>query len=414
MLVAGSPAYVLRPGSVEDVQAAVRFAVDEGLAVAVRGGGHSFAGLGTNDGGIVVDLSALATVELVDKDRHLVRIGGGATWGQVATALAPHGLAISSGDTRSVGVGGLTLSGGIGWKVRKYGLALDSMVGADMVTAAGEVVRASADENPELFWALRGGGGNLGIVTAFDFEAQPTTDIFLGKIAFPATEAAAVLAGWGEYSRTAPDELTSIANLANPFAGGPNAPVEIHVVYDGDDLAAANRALDPIRALGTVIADDVALKPYGDVLVEGMTLPPGIQLVTRSGFVNPESVADVLRILAETAATETTPIIAIRSVGGAVARIADDATAYAHREAELMFATTKIGPPPVLAAAQPGLDALWAELAPHTAGAYANFLSTATADDTRAIYPPATYERLVAVKKQYDPNNLFTGNHNVQ
>ena len=174
-------------------------------------------GFGTNDGGVVIDLSELANVEIIDKERHLVRIGGGATWGQVAAALAPHGLAISSGDTKSVGVGGLTLTGGIGWKVRKYGLALDNLVAAEVVTADGEVVRASAEENPELFWAIRGGGGNFGVVTAFEFAAHPTTDVFYGKIAFPASEAATVLAGWADYLRTAPEELTSVVNFANPI-----------------------------------------------------------------------------------------------------------------------------------------------------------------------------------------------------
>ncbi|MFD0473720.1 FAD-binding oxidoreductase [Nonomuraea thailandensis] len=144
VVATGSPACVLRPESVADVQAAVGFAAATGLVLSVRGGGHAFAGFGTNDGGVVIDLGRLADVEIVDKERHVVRIGGGATWGQVATALAPHDLAISSGDTRSVGVGGLTLSGGIGWKVRKHGLALDHLVAAELVTAAGEVVRASA------------------------------------------------------------------------------------------------------------------------------------------------------------------------------------------------------------------------------------------------------------------------------
>ena len=178
--------------------------------------------------------------------------------------MAPHGLAISSGDTKSVGVGGLTLTGGIGWKVRKYGLALDNVVAAEVVTADGEVVRASAEENPELFWALRGGGGNFGIVTAFEFAAHPTTDVFHGKIAFPAAEAATVLQGWADYLRTAPEELTSIANLANPFAGGPEAPVEIHVAFDGDDPELAEKALDPIRRLGTVIDDDDRAEPDAD------------------------------------------------------------------------------------------------------------------------------------------------------
>ncbi|MEV0234400.1 FAD-binding oxidoreductase [Nonomuraea sp. NPDC050786] len=414
VLASGSPAYVLRPKSVVDVRAAVGFAADAGLALSVRGGGHAFAGFGTNDGGVVIDLSLLATVEIVDKERHLVRIGGGATWGQVAAALAPHGLAISSGDTRGVGVGGLTLSGGIGWKVRKYGLALDSVVAAEVVTAGGEVVRASAEENPELFWAIRGGGGNFGIVTAFEFAAHPTTDVFFGKIAFPASEAAGVLQGWAEYLRTAPEELTSIVSFANPFAGGPEAPVEIQVAFDGDDPELAAEAIDPIRRLGTVIDDDVALKPYAEVLVDGLVPPPGIRLLTRSAFVGRESVPEVLRILAEVGTSQGSPAISVRSVGGAVSRIAGDATAYAHRRAELMFMTTTLGPQPVVEAARPALEAIWGRLAPHVDGAYANFLSSAADEDVAAIYPAQTYERLAAVKRQYDPGNLFAGNHNVR
>jgi FAD/FMN-containing dehydrogenase len=414
VLASGSPAYVVRPKSVGDVQTGVRFVAAEGLVLSVRGGGHGFPGFGTNDGGVVIDLGNLATVEIIDDEHHLVRIGGGATWGQVADALAPHGLAISSGDTRSVGVGGLTLTGGIGWKVRKYGLALDNLVAAEVVTANGDVVRANADENPELFWAIRGGGGNFGIVTAFDFAAHRTTDVFFGKIAFPAAETAAVLQGWAEYVRTAPEELTSIANLANPFAGGPQAPVEIHVAYDGDDPELAAQALDPIRRLGTVIDDDVALRPYADTLVEGMVPPPGIKVATRSAFVDKESVAEVLRILAEVGASQGSPAIAVRSVGGAVCRVADDATAYAHRQAELMFATVTAGPQPVVEAARPALEAIWARLAPHVSGAYANFLSSDTEEDVAAIYPPETYQRLTAVKRQYDAGNLFSRNHNVR
>jgi FAD/FMN-containing dehydrogenase len=414
LLVPGSPAYVLRPVSVAEVRAGVRFAVETGLELSVRGGGHGFAGFATNAGGIVIDLSRLATVEVVDKERHLVRIGGGAVWGQVVAALAPHNLAISSGDTRSVGVGGLTLSGGIGWKVRKYGLALDSLVAVELVTADAEVVRASDEENQELFWAVRGGGGNFGIVTAFEFAAHPTTDVYFGKIAFPATELVTVLQGWAGYLRTAPEELTSIVDFANPFLGGPNAPVEVAVAYDGDDAELAAQAIDPIRRLGTVLSDEVSLRPYADILVDGMTPPPGIQLVTRSGFVETASVPDVLGILAEAAAMERSPIMSVRSVGGAVARVADDATAYAHRKAELMFATTVLGPKPAIDAAGPALDAIWERLAPHVSGAYSNFLSSRTDEATAAVYPAATRERLAAVKRQYDPANLFSGNHNVQ
>jgi FAD/FMN-containing dehydrogenase len=382
--------------------------------LSVRGGGHGFAGFGTNDDGVVIDLGNLANVEITDQERHLVRIGGGATWGQVAAALAPYGLAISSGDTKSVGVGGLTLTGGIGWKVRKYGLALDNVVAAEVVTANAEVVQANAQANPELFWAIRGGGSNFGIVTAFEFVAHPTTDVFFGKIAFPATEAAAVLQGWADYLRIAPEELTSVVDFANPFAGGPEAPVEIYVAFDGDDPELAAQAIDPIRRLGTVTGDDVALKPYVDTLADGATPPPGIQFAVRSAFVDQESVPEVLQILAEVRASEWSPFIAVRSVGGAVSRIPDDATAYAHRQAELMFVTTAAGPKPVVEAARPAQDAIWGRLAPHVNGAYANFLSSATEEDVAAIYPTQIYQRLAAVKRQYDPGNLFACNHNVR
>ncbi len=237
-----------------------------------------------------------------------------------AAALTSHGLAISSGDTKSVGVGGLTLTGGIGWKVKKHGLALDNVAAAEVVTANGEVVHASAAENPELFWAIRGGGGNFGIVTAFDFAAHPTTDVFYGKIAFAASEAATVIQGWADYLRTAPDELTSTADLANPFRG-PEAPVEIYLAFDGDDPELAAQAIDPIRRLGTMIDDDVALQPYADTLADGTPPPPGLQFALRSAFVDKESVPEVLQILAEVRASERSPLIAVRSVGGAVSRV---------------------------------------------------------------------------------------------
>ena len=414
VFASGSPAYVLRPASVADVQAGVRFAVGAGLPLAVRGGGHGFQGFATNDGGVVIDLRDVAGVAVIDDRRHVVRIGGGATWGQVAAALAPYGLAISSGDTESVGVGGLALTGGIGWKVRKYGLALDNVIAAEVVTATGEVVRASAEEHPELFWAIRGGGGNFGVVTAFDFVAHETTDVFFGKIAFPAAEATAVLQRWAEYLRSAPDELTSVVTLANPLSGGPDAPVEVYVAFDGNDPTHAAEVLDPIRRFGTVIDDTVALTPYADTLAPGATPPPGIEFLSRSAFVDSGSVADVLRILTEVAVSPGSPVIAIRSVGGAVSRVPADATAYAYREAELMFVTLTAGPPPVVAAATPALDAIWDRLAPSVTGAYANFLTTATESEVAAIYPVETRSRLAAIKHEYDPGNLFAGNHNVR
>jgi FAD/FMN-containing dehydrogenase len=342
-----------------------------------------------------------------------VRIGGGATWGQVAAALAPYGLAISAGDTKSVGVGGLTLGGGIGWKVRKYGLALDNVVAAEVVLADGTVVEASAQEHPDLFWALRGGGGNFGIVTSFVFAAHPTTDVFFGAIAFPAAQAARVLPGWAEHMRFAPDALTSVVNLANPAAGGRDAPIEVVVVFDGDDPDAAAEAIDPIRRLGTAVADDVAPTPYADTLADGATPPPGLQVVTRNAFVEAASVPAVLEVVIDAVAAGQPPVIGLRSVGGAVASVPADATAYAYRHAELLIATVTAGPPAVVEATVPALDALWGRLAAHVDGAYANFLTSATAADVAAIYPAATFARLAAVKREYDPGNLFARNHNV-
>ncbi|HEX3296020.1 MAG TPA: FAD-binding oxidoreductase [Nocardioides sp.] len=414
VLAAGSPAVVLRPSSLADVQEAVAFARESGSTLSVRGGGHGFSGFGTNDGGVVIDLGRLASVEVVDEERHIVRVGGGATWGQVAADLAPRGLGFSSGDTKSVGVGGLTLTGGIGWKVRKHGLALDNVVRAEVVTADGEVVLATAEENPELFWALRGGGGNFGVVTAFDFVMHPTTDVLFGKISFPAAEAATVLQGWAHYFRTAPEELTSNVVFANPFLGGPQAPVEVLVAYDGDDPALAASAIDPIRRLGTVLDDDVALTPYADTLEEGMIPPPGIQFLARSAFVDADSAPKAVQILAELGASERSPIIALRSVGGAVSRVPEDATAYAHRAAQLMIVTTVVGPPPAVEAARPALDGVWETLAPHVSGAYANFLTDATEKEVATVYPTQTYRRLAAVKQRFDPGNLFARNLNVR
>jgi hypothetical protein len=173
-------------------------------------------------------------------------------------------------------------------------------------------------------------------------------------------------------------------------------------------------AVDPIRRLGTVIKDDIALKPYVDILVDGGTPPPGLQFVTRSAFVERDSVADTLRILTEVAAQPGSPFLAVRSVGGAVSRVAADATAYVHRQAELMFMTTIAGPPAVIDAARPALDAIWQRLAPHVGGAYANFMTSANERDVAAVYPPSTYARLAELKRSYDPDVLFAGNYTVR
>lgn len=401
-LLPSTPALVLRPRDVADVQRAVRAAAASGLAVAVRGGGHSFAGLGTVDEGIVIDLRALDSIEVLDGDR--VRIGGGATWGAVVQALTPHGLAISSGDTASVGVGGLTLSGGIGWMVRSHGLTLDHLVSAEVVTAAGEVVTASSVSHPDLFWALRGGGGGLAVVTSFELQAERLSTVTFGTLTFPATEAAQVVTGWAEHLRTAPRELTSAVRLANPFAGGVDAPVEVTVAAIGED---ADSLIDPLRALGTLQSDTVTVQPYGEVLEEGHVLPPGIRLAVRSGFVPPESVGDAVAEMVAIAAAPQPAAIVLNSIGGAVADVGPEDTAFAHRRAELMVTTFCGGPAPAFDGIRAGLDGVWARLAPHTEGAYANFLDGSSPEARASVHPEGTRRRLEEIRAEYDPQALF-------
>ncbi|GAB2621934.1 FAD-binding oxidoreductase [Pseudactinotalea suaedae] len=401
-LASSSPALVLRPRDVADAQRAVRAAAASGLPVAVRGGGHSFAALGTVDDGVVIDLGALSSVEVLDGGR--VRVGGGATWGEVVRALAPHGLAISSGDTASVGVGGLTLSGGIGWMVRAHGLTLDRLVAAEVVTAAGEVLTASSTSHPDLFWALRGGGGGVGVVTAFELQAAELTTVTFGTLTFPAAEAAQVVGGWAAHLRTAPRELTSAVRLANPFAGGPDAPVEVTVCAIGEDAASL---VAPLRGLGTLQSDTVAVQAYGDILEEGHVLPAGLRLAVRNGLVPPESadaaVAEVVAIAAEPQPTA----IVLNSLGGALADVGADETAFAHRRAELMLSTFAGGPAPAFDGILAGVESVWARLTPHVDGAYANFLDGSSPEVQASARPEATRRRLEQVRASYDPAALF-------
>ena len=260
----GEPALVVVASSTVDVVAAVRHASDHGLRLSVKGGGHGTSGASTNVGGLVLDLSRLDSVEVVDQDAALVRIGGGATWGHIANALEAHGLALTSGDTVSVGVGGLTLGGGIGWLVRKYGLALDSLVAAEVVTANGDVITASESEHPDMFWALRGGGGNFGVVTAFTFEAHPLDGVISGTIDLDPSTLADTLKGWRDVMRSAPEEL-NVTFVALP-SFGPDMPpvVQLGVCYGGTDTAAADAAIAPLLALPGVLKHEIAPKRYPD------------------------------------------------------------------------------------------------------------------------------------------------------
>ena len=413
----GSPAVVVRAQGSEDIVAAIRFAREHQLALSVRSGGHGLSGLATNNGGLVIDLTPLNTVQVLDYERRLVRIGAGARWGDVAKALAPHGLAISSGDTNQVGVGGLTLGGGIGWMVRTYGLTIDSLVAAELVIADGRTLHVSAEEHPDLFWAIRGGGGNFGVVTSFDFHAQPVREIVGGSVIYDPAEAETVLAAWARSMREAPEELNSTIVLFSGF--GPQAPARIMVLvcYAGDDETRANEAIQPLLRLGSVQSRDIQKKPYAAMLEDAVSPPPSLKLAGHDGFIKTLS-AGAIAALAANYGQPGKPIAQIRALGGAVARVSPEATAFAHRENEALVVVPVFAPSEASEAsdeqAQQMREAAWRPLAPFASGAYLNFVSDASEATVAAVYPSATYAHLAGVKATYDPENVFNQNHNIK
>lgn len=405
-LGAGSPALILRPVDTSDVQRAVRVAGASGLPLAVRGGGHSAAGFSTVDDGIVIDLRALSTVEVIEDNR--VRVGGGATWRQVLEVLAPLGLAISSGDTADVGVGGLTLSGGIGWMVRQHGLTLDHLRAVEIVTAGGEVLVADVERHAELFWALRGGGGAYGVVTAFEFEAQPMNDLAFAELTFPAEQAPQVVSGWAALMRTAPHAINSTVTLANALVGGRRAPIQMVLVRsDGQELG---DRVDAMRALGTPIAVDVRSVPYAELLKPGVDLPAGLRASVRNGFIGRHNVDAAAAVAARIAGEEQPATLILHSLGGAFSEVPMDSTAFAHRYAELMVTTFAVGTDDATTAIRARLDDVWSDFEPFVDGSYANSLDGSASEAIASVYPESTLTRLTAVKDVYDPMNLFARN----
>ena len=409
----GRPALVVRPRDAGEVASAVRHAVRHDLAVSVRSGGHSPLGHSTNDGGMVIDLAHLAGVDVLAADRRLVRVGGGATWGAVAEALDPHGWALTSGDTAEVGVGGLTLGGGIGWMVRRYGLAIDNLVAARVVTADGRLRTASAEQHPDLFWALRGGGGNFGVVVDLDFVAQPVATVHHGTVAYQLDDAAHLARGWRTAMRSAPEALSSTLVLM-PRLPGVQQTAMVLLCYagaPGTPVTEADAAIEPLLELGTVTAASIAECSYVDIL-EAAQHPPGARLVARNTLV--PTLGDGV-IAAITRLSGAAPVaIALRSLGGAVARVAADATAFAHRDAEALVVCGLMLPESVSDADVDRALEPWRAVAAYGTGTYIGFQGSATAEDVAAAYPSATYARLAEVKRRYDPGNVFALNHNVQ
>lgn len=423
----GTPAGVVRAADVDDVRHAIAAARRAGLPVAVRGGGHST--WESVPGALVIDLRALNRVEVAPADPEwvdagadadpggptLVRIGGGAVWGEVADALAPHGLAISSGDTRSVGVGGLTLGAGIGWLVRLRGLAIDQLVGAQVVTAAGDVLEVSEEAHPDLFWGLRGGGGNLGVVTRFDFRAHALPGIVRVSIELDGADLPALVRAFRDTLRAAPRELNG--TLLRTPAMGPTMPSRtlMELAWAGTDEAAARAAAAPLLALPQVRSVTVAPAEYRDLLQEPPMPPPGVPMPTivdQNGWfesLDDETVAAMIAALEHA----ETPGVLVRWLGGAFGDVAPTATAVAHRRAEAFVMTAGFVMPDAPPGAEDRMRAALEPFADLAMGLYGNFTNATTPGLAARMYPAATLARLRALKRAWDPENLFRRNHNV-
>jgi FAD/FMN-containing dehydrogenase len=417
------PAMVVRAASTSDVAATIAFAREHSLELAVRSGGHSLAHYGIVEGGVVLDLSLMKTLE-IDPETRIARLGAGLTWGEVAAALHPHGLGLSSGDNATVGIGGLTLGGGIGWFARKYGLTIDHVRSIEVVTADGQALTASATEHPDLFWALRGGGGNFGVATSFEIETHPAGMVYGGAIFYDASEAATVLPAYARYASSAPDELTSMALvLAAPPA--PFVPpdlqgkpvVGIALIYSGD-FEEGNRVVDPLRKLGTPLVDIVGPMPYPGIFqFTDDASQYGIRQYTRSVMVDTADEALISALVASGAADVPSEhaLFQVRILGGAVKRGDASSAAFAQRDRGALLVAVVYGYDEADTERHVAwADRLYEAMRPFGTGAYLGFMMGDGQERIGEVYPPATLERLRQVKRRYDPTNVFHRNLNVE
>jgi FAD/FMN-containing dehydrogenase len=408
---------IVRVADAGDVAHVIAHARETVAELAVRSGGHSGAGHGVSEGGIVLDLAQMRALE-IDADSRTAWAETGLTAGEYTTAAAAHGLATGFGDTGSVGIGGITLSGGVGYLVRKHGLTIDDLLAADVVTADGELVRADADSHPELFWALRGGGGNFGVATRFRFRLHELGTVVGGMLLLPATPD--VIAGFVAAADNAPEELSTIASVM-PAPPLPFVPAEHHgqlvvmatLAYAGDSEA-GERAIAPFRALAEPLADMVRPMPYPEIFPPE---PEDFRPIATARTLFADSVdRDAAETILEHIRAATAPMAAaqLRVLGGAMARVPADATAFAHRQSRIMVNVAAMGMQPDEVALHEGWVANLADaLQQDDAGAYVGFLADEGEKRIRAAYPGATWDRLAAVKATYDPTNLFRLNQNV-
>ena len=413
------PLAIVRAADAEDVAATVTFARAYDLPLAVRSGGHSVARLSMIEDALIVDLSRMKQIS-IDPEARFARVQAGATSGDLAGPANAHGLAVTTGDTHSVGFGGLTTGGGVGFMVRKYGLTIDNLLAAEVVTAAGEIVTASADERPDLFWAIRGGGGNAGIVTEFTFRMAPVSQILGGELILPASRE--VVRGYLDYVTAAPEDLSTIAHLMHA-PPAPHVPQDlvgqlvfsILVCWSGD-LDAGQEAITPLRALATPLVDAVSPMRYPDIYRFTAHQAEPHAAVLRMMFANELSDASLdVALEAMRSASSPFSLVQFRGLGGAFARVPAGATAFAHRDQRYFFAIIGLWLDPEDDAAphQAWTAALWEKVRHEGRGVYVNFLEEEGEQRVQEAYPPATYARLAAIKRRYDPTNLFRFNQNV-
>jgi alkanesulfonate monooxygenase SsuD/methylene tetrahydromethanopterin reductase-like flavin-dependent oxidoreductase (luciferase family) len=404
----GRPGIVLQPNSPQQVADALAFARRHpDVALAVRSGGHGISGRSTNDGGIVIDLRLLNEIEVLDEERRLVRIGPGARWMEVAAALGEHGWALSSGDYGGVGVGGLATAGGIGFLAREHGLTIDHLRAAELVLADGSIVRTDSDTRPDLLWAVRGAGANVGIVTAFEFEVDEIGEVGWAQLAFEIDDSipngtAAFLEGYGRIMEAAPRDVTAFLLMGGRRPGQARI-AQLYGMVDSDDPDTIIARLQPFAELGPLVQQSVQLTTYARVMANADIGPQhgSGEPASRSALVThvtPEFARAAERMLE----SGDTYFFQLRAVGGAVSDVPEDATAYAHRSAN--FSVVALG------SSHDRLDRSWAALAEHTQGMYLSFDSSLRPERIAEAFPPATLERLRAIKAEVDPDGVFADN----
>jgi FAD binding domain/Berberine and berberine like len=410
------PALIARCSGVADVVAAVSFARAHGLLVSVRGGGHNTPGVAVCEGGLMIDLAGMKSVR-VDPAGQTARAEGGTTWGDFDRESQLFGLATTGGAISHTGIGGLTLGGGLGWLAGKFGLACDNLLSVDLVTAEGRILKASADENAELFWGLRGGGGNFGIVTSFEYRLHAVGRLLAGPVLYPFAKAKEALALYRDFATSIPDELNTVAALMNSPDGDPLAAVV--VCYNGS-VEAGERVLRPLRTFGPPLADEVAPMPYCKVqTLFDEAFIRGRRYYFKSNFTRSISDAAIATLVEHFAtAPSRLSMLYFQQLGNSANRVSATATAFSHRDALCEWGCDAVWTDPV----QDGANIRWARevaeaMRPFTSGSdYVNHIGLEAEEGTDRIRAAfgANYDRLVALKNRYDPTNLFRHNQNIK